>query len=61
MLGPARPDLLTVDDIGVAVAAGHRLQCRGVGAAGRPGDAEGPQAQGTGGDLQPFRFCASLP
>ena len=45
------PDLLAVDHVVVAVAARHRLDRRGVGAARRLGHPERLQAQRPGGDL----------
>ena len=52
----AGPDLLAVDDVAViAVALRKGLQRRGIGAAGRLGDAERLQPQFAAGDLrQPF-------
>ena len=58
IFGAAGPDLLAVDDVAViAVALGKGLQRRGIGAAGRLGDAERLQPQLAAGDLrQPFRL-----
>ena len=63
VLGPRDEDLLTVDDIAVAVAHGRRLQLRRVRAGRRLGDAEGLQAQLAARDLRQVAccFCASEP
>ena len=59
MLGAARPDLLAVDDVVVALARGERASARRVGAARRLGDAERLQPKFARGDLRQIRcFCA---
>ncbi len=57
VFGAAGPDLLAVDDVVVALAFREGLERRGIGAAGRLGDAERLQPQFTAGNArQPFRL-----
>ena len=52
MFGAADPDFLPVDDVAIALAPGEGADARGVGAAGRFGDAESLQTQLARGDLR---------
>jgi hypothetical protein len=62
VLGPAGPDLLAVDDIGVALAPGEGRDRRGVRAGGGLGDPEGLQADRAVGDArQPGFFLRRRP